>query len=517
MKTVIKNVLSEVFTEINYTDVCLILEGTYPYVAGGVSSWVHDLIKAQSHLSFHLLILVAPDSDRKLRYMLPENVAGTTVVTLQQLPKGKKKIADTDNMMRQIETVLNKLTSEGELDDMTSLLRITSSLKGRLGSDNLLDSQAAWDMLLRMYKRDFKTSSFLDYFWSWRGLLGGLYSVLLGELPKARVYHAVSTGYAGLYLARAKLETGRPAMVTEHGIYTTERCIEIAMADWLHEEEKFMSMNVERPRRDLQDMWMHSFQSYSRICYEACDHIITLFKGNQSSQLQNGADSDRMAVIPNGINYEHYSNIPRQRDKEKYVVALIGRVVPIKDVKTYIRAIAQVRESFPDIEAYMLGPYDEDPDYYEECKMLVEYLELEPNFTFTGSVELDQWLGRLDLIVLTSISEAQPLVILEAGAAGVPCVATDVGACREMIEGDERESSALGEGGIIVPLSSPSLTAGAIIKLLSDPALLENSGRIMQERVRLFYNKNDLKETYSELYKTYCGYVTKHYIKEAVV
>jgi glycosyltransferase involved in cell wall biosynthesis len=285
----------------------------------------------------------------------------------------------------------------------------------------------------------------------------------LAPLPPARVYHAVSTGYAGLCLARAKLETGRPAVVTEHGIYTNERCIEIAMADWLHEDKSFPSMTVHKKHRDLQDMWMHSFQSYSRACYEACDQIITLYGGNQSPQLLHGATSDRMRIIPNGIDYESFSSIPRINKKETtsetLKVALIGRVVPIKDVKTYIRAFAQVHKILPQAHGYMLGPYDEDLEYYEECKELVEYLGLESCFTFTGSVSLMEWLGRIDLIVLTSNSEAQPLVILEAGAAGVPCVATDVGACREMIEGDSRETPSLGRGGVVVPLSSPSLVA----------------------------------------------------------
>ena len=59
-------------------------------------------------------------------------------------------------------------------------------------------------------------------------------------------------------------------------------------------------------------------------------------------------------------------------------------------------------------------------------------------------------------LALTSISEAQPLVILEAGAAGVPTVATDVGACREMIEGPQSEVPPLGPGGAIVGLLIPS-------------------------------------------------------------
>ena len=226
---------------------------------------------------------------------------------------------------------------------------------------------------------------------------------------------------------------------------------------------------------------MNSFQSYSRACYQACDQVITLYGGNQKPQLQYGASRDRMSIIPNGIDYESYSAISRNNDTGTMSVALIGRVVPIKDVKTFIRAFAQVHKVLPEAHGYMIGPYDEDPDYYEECKILVDYLGLKSSFTFTGKVNLVEWLGRIDLIVLTSISEAQPLVILEAGAAGIPCVATDVGSCREMIEGDDRESPKLGQAGIVVPISSPSLTAQAIIQLMSDPVLLENYGKVMQK------------------------------------
>src|SRR3546814_18617729 len=88
----------------------------------------------------------------------------------------------------------------------------------------------------------------------------------------------------------------------------------------------------------------------------------------------------------------------------------------------------------------ILGPFDEDPGYCQECRDLVAMLGLGETVKFMGQVKLDDWLGRIDAIVLTSISEAQPLVILEAGAAGVPTVATDVGACREMILGPPDES-----------------------------------------------------------------------------
>lgn len=484
-------------------DVCLILEGSYPYVAGGVSSWTHDLIQMQWQLDFHLLILLAPDAKRKSNYKLPGNVTGVTEVTLQRPKKGYAKLPRSQITMGHLEPALNNLLDNGGLIDVKEIIGVLLNCKGHVGSRYLLDSHDAWDMLLRMYDCGYSTTSFLDYFWTLRGILSGLFSVLLGELPRAKVYHAVSTGYAGLYLARAKIETGRPGILTEHGIYTNERRIEIAMADWLHEDTELLSLSIDQTRHNLRDLWMNSFQSYSRACYDACDRIITLFEGNQNFQLYDGADKSRMQIIPNGIDYDLFKNIQHVDKGDQLSVALIGRVVPIKDVKTYIRAIAQVREIMPQVRGFLLGPYDEDPEYYSECLQLVESLGLEDGFEFTGRVDLTEWMGRIDLNVLTSISEAQPLVILEAGAASIPCVATNVGACKDLIEGDSSEDPPLGKGGEIVPLSNPTLTAKAIVRLLSDPVLLETSGRALKERVRVYYNKVDLKEKYRLIYDSF--------------
>ncbi|MCB1734603.1 MAG: GT4 family glycosyltransferase PelF [Gammaproteobacteria bacterium] len=485
-------------------DVCLILEGSYPYVAGGVSSWTHDLIRAQPDLSFHLLTLVAPNSTLDLRYELPPNVTGVTVVTLQRLGKGRRKVRDQAGLMKALEPGLRGLSGKGGLEAVSSLLDALHAYgkqsREPLGSQVLLNSRQAWETLLRMYHSEFPNAAFLDYFWTWRGLFGGAYAVLLAPLPKARVYHAVSTGYAGLMMARAKLDTGAATILTEHGIYTNERRIELSMADWLYEESSLAGLVVDREKRGLRDLWMNSFESYSRATYAAADHILTLFQGNQSFQLNDGADPARMRVIPNGIDFDAYSAVEPVPDRPP-TIALIGRVVPIKDVKTYIRAIAQVREVIPEVEAYLLGPYDEDPAYYAECEELVEHLHLRANFEFTGRVKLTDWMGRIDLMALTSISEGQPLVILEAGAAGIPTVATHVGACRDLIEGDDRESPPLGPGGRVVPLSNPSAAAGAMIELLRDRDKLKACGEAMRERVRRYYNKSDLDRTYRELYE----------------
>src|SRR5690606_31758239 len=123
---------------------------------------------------------------------------------------------------------------------------------------------------------------------------------------RADLYHAVSTGYAGLMAARAKLETGKPALITEHGIYTNERRIEIASAEWLTEGAS-KALTISQTRIDLRDLWTTTFINYSRIAYEAADTIVTLFADNQKAQMTDGAAADKLMVIPNGIDMERYT------------------------------------------------------------------------------------------------------------------------------------------------------------------------------------------------------------------
>ncbi|MBF0379700.1 MAG: GT4 family glycosyltransferase PelF [Magnetococcales bacterium] len=481
-------------------DVCLILEGTYPYVAGGVSSWVRDLIFAQKTLTFHLVMILPPGADRTPRYDIPDNVIGKTEIVVGDLPKGNFFVKGGKKLLQGLESPLQRLTVGGGLTEIQELVEVLAPFKGKVGRELLLNSEEAWQMLQRMYYAAHSKSSFLDYFWTWRALLGGVYSILLAPTPKASVYHAISTGYAGLFLAKSRLTTGRPGLLTEHGIYTNERRIEITMADWLAEDKVINSLHIDKRQPDLRDIWVETFVTFSRACYACCEQIITLYEGNQEFQLEDGADPDKLRVIPNGIDYDHYAKVEREQNKHPPTIALIGRVVPIKDIKTYIRAVYHLHKTIPNLIAYVCGPTDEDPIYHGECLEMVSHLDLTKTLIFTGRVNLVEYLGQIDVMVLTSISEAQPLVILEAGAAGVPSVATDVGSCREMIEGNHQEDPPLGRAGEITPLSDPVGVADALAKMLNDPDYLKQCAETIKQRVRRYYHKSDLNRTYLDLY-----------------
>jgi glycosyltransferase involved in cell wall biosynthesis len=116
---------------------------------------------------------------------------------------------------------------------------------------------------------------------------------------------------------------------------------------------------------------------------------------------------------------------------------------------------------------------------------------------------VDDYLPLIDVLVLTSISEAQPLVMLEAGAAGIPMVATDVGSCRELIEGTAQEAPNLGAGGIVTPLASPASTADAIFTLLSDNLRYESAKKTISARIAHYYNESIQQQAYRNLYAEY--------------
>ena len=119
---------------------------------------------------------------------------------------------------------------------------------------------------------------------------------------------------------------------------------------------------------------------------------------------------------------------------------------------------------------------------------------------FVGPMPPDQIYRDLDVVVLTSFSEGQPLVILEAYAWGVPVVATDVGACREMVEGRTEEDRRMGPSGFVTRVAAPKETAAALVRLARDVRLRWQMGVAGQQRVTAFYQRRDMLARYRALY-----------------
>ncbi len=482
-------------------DVCLIVEGAYPYVTGGVSSWVDWLMRSQPDLSFSVVAISPGPEQLRPRYQPPPNqVVQHDLVLHSALSRARRPSRpERTSAAQRVAPVLSRFLSSGGSAELRELVSVVNTPGKEMSLYDLLESREAFETVRGMYAALMPQASFLQFYWAWRALCGGLFATLKLELPDARIYHASSTGYAGLLAARAAIETGRPALVTEHGIYTNERRIEILMADWISDTVD-KGLNVDDPRMDLRDLWIKAFESYARSCYEVCSQVTTLYRDNQGLQVSLGAEPDRLKVIANGVDVERFAALDIAGQDERPTMALIGRVVPIKDIRTFVAAAAVAHREVPDIRALVIGPTEEDPAYAEECRRLIAELGLEDCVELTGPVGLAEWLPKVHVVVLTSLSEAQPLVLLEAGAAGIPCVATNVGACREIIEGAGDADDPLEHGGFITDLVSPEQVADRVCRLLRSSSLRKEMGESLRRRVRRRYASMTAQANYAALY-----------------
>jgi polysaccharide biosynthesis protein PelF len=479
-------------------DVCMIVEGGYPYVVGGVASWADALMRASPQITFHVIAISLSTQAHRRNFVLPANVVGVTDVLLDVCPRGRAPThRDADRIKRIFRLLENALTTGDSaiFEELVEQLRITG-----FGQTALLDSKPGWQAMEQAFERLLPNGSLLDFFWSWRFLMRGLLAVVSTPLPEARVFHAVATGFSGLVGSRAKIGWKRPLLVTEHGIYTNERRIDLAVADWLFDSGAGGFDVTARPV-ELRSIWLNAYQSFSHISYAIADVITTQYRANQAYQRADGAPSDKLRIIPNGIDPVKFAPIKRdETTRRSPTVLMIGRIVPIKDVRTFIMAVALLKDLVPSARAVLIGPEDEDPEYAASCRQLVHQLGADSSVEFLGRVpDVKKYLLAADVLALSSISEAQPIAMLEAAAIGLPIVSTDVGSCREIIEGFDGDPVA-GYGGIVVEPCNPKAMADALATILLDDSMRSQMGEVMRQRVASYYHKDRVKCLYEGLY-----------------
>lgn len=162
-----------------------------------------------------------------------------------------------------------------------------------------------------------------------------------------------------------------------------------------------------------------------------------------------------------------------------------------------IQSFVLVKNEIPNAVFYIMGSYDEEPEYYEECLSLVRALGVE-DIIFTGTVPVLDYIGKMDVLVLTSISEGQPLAILEGMAAGKPYVTTNVGSCKELMDGLNDD---IGPAGFVVPVMHTEHIAAAIINLAKHKSLRKEFGRHALQRVKTYYQSKNVIQAYRKVYE----------------
>jgi glycosyltransferase involved in cell wall biosynthesis len=152
---------------------------------------------------------------------------------------------------------------------------------------------------------------------------------------------------------------------------------------------------------------------------------------------------------------------------------------------------------------HLIGPAEEDPKYYEECLDLMHKYKLENMVHFHGPQNVASFLEDIDLVIMSSHSEALPVVVLEAMAAGVPIISTNVGSvhnilCRPLE--DNAKSETVHEAGLVVPPQSPQDLTSAVIKILKDKVTYEKCISNGPKRVQHSFKIEDIMKQYTGLY-----------------
>jgi polysaccharide biosynthesis protein PelF len=491
-------------------DVCLLLEGTFPFVRGGVSSWVNEMIRSYPETRFAIVFIGSRKEDYSgVAYELPDNVVHieTHYLYEQAVADYKPRAVDGDAAAfvrsQQLHDALRDPRNARDAGALLADIIPMLGADGALNEEQFLTSRAAWHAITDQYEKYCTDPSFTDYFWTVRIMHKPLWQLarVADKLIPARVYHTVSTGYSGFLGALMHYRTGRPLLISEHGIYTKERKIDLLQSQWIRDNRGVFERDISRVSY-FRELWVRFFEAIGKLAYDAADDIVALYEANRQRQISDGAREERTQCIPNGIDVDRLASLVDQRKPRKNkVVALIGRVVPIKDIKTFIRAIFIASRSMPDLEGWIIGPEEEDAAYALECRALVESLGLSRNLKFMGFQRIDDMLPQVDVIALTSISEALPLVVLEGFAAGVPAITTDVGSCRQLIEGVDELDRSLGAAGSVVQIADPAAFAQAVLALLNDEARWKEAQQAGLARVRRYYTKKQMVDRYRMLYE----------------
>lgn len=153
------------------------------------------------------------------------------------------------------------------------------------------------------------------------------------------------------------------------------------------------------------------------------------------------------------------------------VVVCVARLHPQKDLPTLLRAWDTVVSAVPDARLAVVG---EGPDR-SSLEALSRTLGIDSTVELVGfDAHAVDWIAAADLLAISSVWEAIPLVLAEAMQLGIPVVSTDVGLATDLL-GD-------GSAGTVVPVGDAPSLAAALIRLLSDPDLRRSAGRLAAQR-----------------------------------
>ncbi len=239
--------------------------------------------------------------------------------------------------------------------------------------------------------------------------------------------------------------------------------------------------------------------AFNRFYYNKCDLITCPSKTATEELIENGL-SKKIKVISNGIDSKIFDNSKWKKVKEKYnkkgkLLLFVGRIAPEKNISYLLNCFSKVLKKIPDTKLILIG----DGISMEETIKEINTLGIEKSVILTGKMDYDELIKSsifkaCDLFVTASVTENQPLTILEAQINGLVCVGINFRGMKDLIQN--------GYTGYLTEEKNPDEFSNKIIKLLSNEKLLKKMQKNTLKEVKIHKLSNVIKiweETFKEL------------------
>jgi len=204
-----------------------------------------------------------------------------------------------------------------------------------------------------------------------------------------------------------------------------------------------------------------------------------------------GIDAARIVRIPNGIEVTNQTSAvwPPRAIRSFLYVGRVSRNTQ-RDFPTMIEAFDCIAAIYPDIQLAVVG----DGDLWEKTRKLAEGCAARDRILLPGFDQPEKWLSWADCLILPSRQEGMSNALLEAMAAGVPCIANDIPSNREVLDN--------GNAGVLVPVEDRDALVAAMRDMAENGAKARRMAQIARERAVRCYSIEAVADRYVRLYQT---------------
>lgn len=240
------------------------------------------------------------------------------------------------------------------------------------------------------------------------------------------------------------------------------------------------------------------YTKIDKFVHRRMDHVVCVSQGQADKVVKSGTPVDKVTVIHNSIRTERFEEEPLLEDRMRleamfaqppqFILGDAGRLSPEKGFDVLLKALSQLVHSGLSVGLVLFG----EGFLLEPLQKLALELDIVESVVFAGFTDrLDRFMPHFDIFVQSSHTEGLPNVVLEAMAARVAVVATDVGGTSEVVQD--------GKSGILVPPNNPEKIAEAVRTLLKDNSVRKNMARRGRFRVEENFTFEAQADAYCEL------------------